>query len=162
MNRVAHKFLLAIGLQVLSVHSVLACYESDALFPSPVMGNSGEVLKLSDGTFWMVGPAYEYLYAYYPEILICPDQGFMIIDNTRIPVSEIEGPVIESSITSNFSGLEYGNIYRLANGQIWEQTQHWTWVWTWVNPQVIIYPHSGGFKMLVENIEEPVYVERIR
>jgi hypothetical protein len=69
---------------------------------------------------------------------------------------------IESTIVSNFQGLNAGNIYRLANGQIWEQVEPWIWIWVWVNPSVIIYPASGGHKMKVENIDHPVLVRRIK
>jgi len=72
------------------------------------------------------------------------------------------GEHIESYITNDFDGLDYGNIYKLANGQIWEQTAVWIWVWVWVNPRVTIWRDGGSYKMKVENIDHPVGVKRIR
>ena len=70
--------------------------------------------------------------------------------------------VVESFIISDFDGLEYGNIYKLANGQIWEQTEAWIWVWVWVNPKVIIWNDGGISRMKVEGIDHPVSVTRIK
>ncbi len=70
--------------------------------------------------------------------------------------------VVESFIISDFDGLEYGNVYQLANGQIWEQTEAWVWVWVWVNPKVLIWHDGGVYRMKVEGIEHPVAVTRIK
>ena len=70
--------------------------------------------------------------------------------------------VVESYITSDFDGLDHGNIYKLANGQIWEQTEYWIWVWVWVDPQVLIWNDGGTYRMKVEGIERPVMVRRIK
>lgn len=70
--------------------------------------------------------------------------------------------VVESFIVSDFDGLEYGNIYELGNGQIWEQTEAWIWMRIWVNPKVIIWNDGGVYRMKVEGIEHPVAVTRIK
>lgn len=70
--------------------------------------------------------------------------------------------VVESFITSDFDGLGYGNIYKLANGQIWEQTEVWIWTRVWVNPKVLIWNDGGRYRMKVEGIEHPVTVTRIK
>ncbi len=69
--------------------------------------------------------------------------------------------VFESVIISNFSGLNYGNLYELQNGQIWKQTEAWAWAWAWSLPKVIIY-NEGVWKMKVENIDHPITVIRIK
>lgn len=147
------------------------CYETTVQSPTPFMGNNGEIVKLADGSLWEVKYAYEYLYEYYPAVIICPKSGKLMVKSKTIDVQAISSgssagkpgqTVIESTIVSNFQGLNAGNIYRLANGQIWEQIEPWIWVWVWVSPSVIIYPASGGYKMKVENIEHPVLVRRIK
>jgi len=70
--------------------------------------------------------------------------------------------VVESFIISDFDGLEYGNVYKLGNGQIWEQTEAWIWVWVWINPKVLIWNDGGVYRMKVEGIEHPVAVTRIK
>ena len=75
----------------------------------------------------------------------------------------IEQPlVIESFIISDFDGLDYGNIYELANGQIWKQTEYYIWFWYWFYPEVLIWNDGGIYRMKVEGIDHPVMVERIK
>lgn len=73
-----------------------------------------------------------------------------------------EGAVVESYIVSGFSGLNYGNIYRLANGQVWEQIEPWIWVWVWINPTVLIYSEGAFHRMKIEGIDHAVLVRRIK
>jgi hypothetical protein len=68
----------------------------------------------------------------------------------------------ESFIVNECTDLDQGNIYKLANGQIWEQTEPWIWVWTWVNPKVLIWKSGNIYKMKVENIDHAVTVRRIK
>ena len=69
---------------------------------------------------------------------------------------------LESYIVSDFDGLDYGNLYELANGQIWQQTEAWIWVWVWVYPRVLIWNEGGVLRMKVEGIDHPVAVTRIK
>ena len=148
-----------------------SCYETTVQSPAPFMGNNGEIVKLADGSLWEVTFAYEYLYEYYPSVIICPKSGKLMVKNKSIDVQPISSgssagghgqPTIESTIISTFEGLNAGNIYKLANGQIWEQVEPWVWVWVWMNPKVMIYAASGAYKMKIENIEHPVLVERLK
>ncbi|HPG35771.1 MAG TPA: hypothetical protein PLG63_05500 [bacterium] len=256
-----------------------SCFKASVVKPSPFMGNNGEIFELSDGSLWEVENEYEYLYEYYPSVVVCPSKGKLIIkkksldiklvsaariskqSDSKSPISKqtdfiktndwelyeetslqgsvsgtvkkgsifkttsgniyevtgftlqlvmelqpevvilrkgniyklvVEGfdeplvckclscssersetlpknepttevsSVIESIIISDFKGLKHGNIYKLANGQIWEQTEAWIWIWIWVNPSVIIWKEGGGFRMKVENIEHAVSVQRVK
>ncbi len=159
---------------LLGAHSTAfaeSCYETTVKSPSPFMGNNGEIIKLADDSVWEVKYAYEYLYAYYPTVTICPAKGKLLIKDKSIDVQAISSRhstgnggqgAIESTIVSKFDGLNTGNIYKLANGQIWEQVEPWIWTWVWVNPVVTIYFVSGEYKMKVEQIEHPVVVRRIK
>lgn len=69
---------------------------------------------------------------------------------------------IESTITNNFSGLQGGNVYSLANGQIWEQTEYYYWYRYAFRPRVVIYSSYGTYKMMVEGIDRAVTVRRLR
>lgn len=135
------------------------------------MGNHGEIIKIGDGSLWEIKNAYEYLYEYSPLVIICPAKGKLLIKDKSIDVQAVSSPtstvkggqgVIESTIVSKFTGLKAGNVYKLANGQIWEQVEPWGWGWVWVNPAIMIYSTPGGYKMKVENIEHPVIVRRIK
>lgn len=139
------------------------CYESMIVSPVPFMGNNGEIFKLIDGSLWEVKYEYEYLYEYYPSVVICPSQGKLIIGGKSLNVELVASgeAVIESTIISDFNGLEYGNIYELANGQIWQQTEYYIWYWYWFYPEVLIWNDGGIYWMKVEGIDHPVMVKMI-
>lgn len=146
-------------------------------------GFDGEtVFKLRNGQIWLQTDGYyRYQYQYAPEVLIYQSKdGWKLrlegidqavtVRRLRVGTQSVSeqsqvapsANVIESHIVSDFDGLEYGNIYRLANGQIWEQTESWIWIWIWVNPAVLIWNDGGVYKMKVENIQHAVTVQRIR
>ena len=68
-----------------------ACYESSIVKPSPFMGNDGEIFKLDDGSLWEVKYEYEYLYEYYPDVIICPSKERLVIDGKSLNVEYVGG-----------------------------------------------------------------------
>ena len=81
---------------------------------------------------------------------------------TRISaLSEPERTVIRSVIVSRFTGLNRGNLYELANGQMWEQTEPWNWRWIWNQPEASIITENGASRLKVEQIDRPVFVSQI-
>ena len=62
------------------------CYESSIQSPTPFMGNDGEVFKLIDGSVWEVKYEYEYMYEYYPSVIVCPDRGKLVIGDKKLNV----------------------------------------------------------------------------
>jgi len=54
--------------------------------PSPLMGNHGEVFRTAQGALFEVVGSYEYLYAYYPQVTICPGQGKMLVQGKTVGV----------------------------------------------------------------------------
>ena len=136
------------------------CYESSVVSPTPFMGNNDEIFRLTDGSIWQVKYEYEYLYAYYPPVIICPTRGTLLVDDKSLDVVALTES-FESFIVSKFDGLEYGNLYQLANGQVWEQVESWIWIWVWVNPGVLIWNDGGVYRMKVENIDHAVAVRRV-
>ena len=69
---------------------VIACYESTILEPAPFLGNDGEIVRLSDGTIWEVHAAYNYLYQYYPPVVVCPERNTIIVEDTEIFVERLK------------------------------------------------------------------------
>ncbi len=105
-----------------------ACYEASITTPQPFMGNNGEIFKLSDDSIWEVQYEYEYLYEYYPDIIACPKKKFIIINGQKLNAIPIHGSqdsnsskVIESKIDGESEGFEGDTIFKLTNGQIWQQ-----------------------------------------
>jgi hypothetical protein len=111
------------------------------------------------------GDIYKLIIEGFDEPLICKCHNCASTKRNTAPKNEITTQghaVIESTIISDFDGLNYGNIYKLANGQIWEQTEVWLWVWIWVNPSVVIWNDGGVFKIKVDQIDHAVLVRRIK
>jgi hypothetical protein len=72
------------------------------------------------------------------------------------------GPtVIEARITNDFNGFEYGNIYKLSNGQVWEQTDFYIYTNIAVMPKVTIWKDGTFYKMKVDGIDKTVTVRQL-
>ena len=65
------------------------CSEQSIMKPTPFMGNHGEVFKLSDGSWKEVVYSYEYLYAYYPRVVVC-DNDKMYVEGKKINYTDLE------------------------------------------------------------------------
>lgn len=62
--------------------SAAGCSRKQILSPSPFMGTAEETITLSDGSVWKdVSYKYLYLYAYNPQVLICPTSGKMMLEH---------------------------------------------------------------------------------
>jgi hypothetical protein len=69
---------------------------------------------------------------------------------------------IESKIDGNFDGWDGETIFRLTNGQIWQQTEfgfnyHFAFM-----PRVLIFRSGNGFKMQVDGVNKTIGVVQIR
>lgn len=70
--------------------------------------------------------------------------------------------VIESHIEGDFEGWEGETIFKLDNGQIWQQSSYaYTYHYAY-RPEVLIYRTSGGYKMKVEDVDDTIYVKRLK
>ncbi len=66
------------------------CFTATITDPAPFMGNYGEIFRLSDGSFWRVGAEYNYLYAYYPSVIICPSIGQLSLSGHQLNVARLK------------------------------------------------------------------------
>ena len=151
------------------------CYQSSIVSPSPFMGNNGEIFKLADGSLWEVKYEYEYLYEYLPDVIICPSKGKLAIKGKSLNVEQVGGTrvtppsgksqsvdVIESQIEGGFSGWEGETIFKLTNGQIWQQSRYaYTYRYKY-RPKVLIFRTNGGFELQVEGMDQRISVARIQ
>ena len=81
--------------------------------------------------------------------------------NAKLRPSPVSAP-IKSHIVSKFEGFDHGNVYALANGQVWKQSEYWIWIWHWISPKVVIFNDGGQYRMKVEGIDHAVGVTRIK
>jgi hypothetical protein len=118
-------------------------------------GFDDEVLiKLMDGTYWVQDEyKYWYHYAYCPTVLIIQKGGRLFIQiegqSEIVPVRQIGG-VIQSKIDGEFRGWDGETIYKLLNGQVWQQS-HYKYEYKYAyRPDALIYNPGGGHIILVE------------
>lgn len=144
------------------------CFDSTIQSPSPFMGNNGEIFKLSNNSIWEVKYEYSYMYAYYPTVTICPSQGFMIVKDKKLKVISLNSnkkvsgkSTIESSIDGNFNGFDGDTIFKLVNGQIWQQSEYYYHYHYAYSPKVTIYNVNGQYKLKVDGISKSIGVKQI-
>lgn len=71
-------------------------------------------------------------------------------------------PAVEDTIAGTFNGWDGESIFKLDNGQIWQQMEY-SYMYSYsYRPTVTIYETSGGCRMKVEDEEETVLVRRIK
>jgi hypothetical protein len=71
-------------------------------------------------------------------------------------------PAIESTISGEINGWDGETVFKLDNGQIWEQAEYsYTYFYAY-RPDVTIYQTSSGCRMKVEDEDETILVRRIK
>lgn len=92
--------------------------------------------------------------------------SFPIVNNNT-PIqpqskASMSGDIIESSIDGDFNGWEGDTIFKLMNGQIWQQSSYdYTYYYAFM-PNVVIYKSGALYKMKVDGVDSDIYVKRIR
>ncbi len=71
--------------------------------------------------------------------------------------------VIETRMDGDFEGWTGETIFKLANGQIWQQTEFaYTYHYAY-RPKVLIYrSKTGGWKLQVEGVNRAIGVQRLK
>ena len=69
--------------------------------------------------------------------------------------------VVETQIEGTFSGWSGDTIWKMTNGQIWQQAEYAYHYHYAYRPEVLIYPSRSGWKMKVEDDEE-IAVRQLR
>ncbi|MGB9472357.1 MAG: hypothetical protein WBQ59_23640, partial [Candidatus Acidiferrum sp.] len=71
-------------------------------------------------------------------------------------------PAIESTISGDLEGWDGDTIFKLDNGQIWQQAEYeYTYFYAY-RPDVTIYQTDAGCRMKVEDETDTVLVKRIK
>jgi len=71
-------------------------------------------------------------------------------------------PAIESNLAGEFNGWEGETIFKLDNGQIWEQAEYaYTYSYSY-RPEATIYQVDGGCRLKAEDEDETIMVRRIK
>jgi hypothetical protein len=80
----------------------------------------------------------------------------------RAPVVLPSTDIIESNISGSFEGWKGETIFKLMNGEIWQQTEYYYEYHYAYSPKVLIIPSAGGYKAKVEGVNKAVGVTRLR
>jgi hypothetical protein len=76
--------------------------------------------------------------------------------------TNLSSDLIESRIDGDFEGWDGDTIFKLINGQIWQQVSYdYTYHYAFM-PKVLIFKTTGGYKMKVEGVHKTIYVERLK
>ena len=72
------------------------------------------------------------------------------------------GDVIESTIEGEFNGWDGETIFKLDNGQIWQQSSYsYSYKYSY-RPKVIIFKVGSVYKMKVDGMSNAIYVKRLK
>jgi hypothetical protein len=70
--------------------------------------------------------------------------------------------VIESRIDGEFEGWTGSTVFKLGNGQIWQQTSYAYHYHYAYGPKVMVYKDGGTFRMKVDGVNSTVAVRRLK
>ena len=82
-----------------------------------------------------------------------------VISKTSV---ETGGDVVETRIDGDFKGWDGDTVWKMDNGQIWQQASYSYHYHYSYHPKVLIYRASGGWKMKVDGDSEEVSVKKIK
>lgn len=72
------------------------------------------------------------------------------------------GGVLQTSIDGEFSGFEHEKLFKLMNGQVWQQSEFFIHLHYAYGPRVMLYQEAGGTMMKVDGVEKAVRVMQVR
>ncbi len=70
--------------------------------------------------------------------------------------------IFESRISGEFAGWSGETVFRLRNGQIWQQCSNGITEHHAEMPGVLIYRSGIGYKMKVDGIDQTISVKRLK
>jgi len=158
------------------------CFESVIVSPTPFMGNNGEIFKLDDGSMWEIKYEYEYLYEYYPSVIVCPSRGKVFINDKSLdielvysteqkqsdPKSELQISGTwelyeETYLTGTISGIvKKGRVFKTISGSIYEVTGVTIQVVVEVQPEVTVLRNGDIYKLVIEGFDEPLICQKLK
>jgi len=97
-------------------------------------------------------------------------QIFQNGSNYKLIIEDFEEPVIckklknviETQISGTFEGWNGETIFKMMNGQIWQQSSYAYMYHYAYSPEVLIYEFKGSLIMKVEEIDETIEVVQLK
>ena len=120
--------------------------------------------NIASGTY-KIGVGAQNGYFYLSRLETPSKEPLVLPPAASPPMSNHRGscsPAIESAISGNVEGWSGETIFKLANGQIWQQAEYaYTYFYEY-HPDITIYQTSAGCRMKVEGQDETILVERLK
>ena len=87
-----------------------------------------------------------------------------VTSDDKVPTTGTITPaaVIETQMDGDFEGWDGETLFKLANGQIWQQASYaYTYHYAY-RPKVLIYKNGATYRMKVDGVTETISVKRIK
>ena len=113
--------------------------------------DDGMLFETANGQFWIQAVyKYWYHYAYRPEVVIYLENNrhYLSVGNEKIQVNRLTD-VIKSSIDGEFTGWAGDSVYKLNNGQKWQQSVYKYEYKYAYSPDVVVYNDGTQMRMNV-------------
>ena len=183
---------LKISGKTLDIRKLEGCSETAISSPSRFDGEAGEIFKLADGSLWEVIENHYLagltggsrlqgiaLLSKLDSSLICPKDSSLKLNGKTVIVQQLSGATllspatertfpkrIESRIESKVSFWSGDTIFKLANGQVWQQSSGGGWMPNYTDrpdrPKVVIYSVKSIHRMKVEGMDEEIIVQPLK
>ena len=179
----ANILLILLFLQFVFPTTILAqsnwVVEEETYLEGSISGTvkKGRIFKTSSGSIYEVtGLTLQLVLELSPKVIVLRDGNLykLIVEGFDEPLycKQLRAPgvasksstsvVVESYIEGNFEGWDGDTIFKLDNGQIWQQSLYaYTYHYAY-HPKVIIYQTDGGYKMKVDGVDKTIYVIRLK
>jgi hypothetical protein len=107
------------------------------------------------------GDVYKLVVEGFDEPLICK-----LLSSARstpnVPKAPSAASVIETQMNGTFEGWDGETIFRLSNGQIWQQASY-AYIYHYAyRPKVLIYLSGSVYRLKVEGVESTILVKRLK
>jgi hypothetical protein len=107
------------------------------------------------------GDVYKLVVEGFEEPLICKLLS-SVKSTSNLPKTQSTDAVIETQINDTFKGWDGETIFRLSNGQIWQQAAYaYTYHYAY-RPNVWIYLSGSVYRMRVEGVDSTIPVRRLK
>ena len=124
---------------------------------------------------------YEYLYEYYPSVIICPSRGKLIVGQKSLNVRLVSGAqkgitssketatqagkwelFEETSLQGSISGtVNQGRIFKTTSGNVYEVTGLTLQLVLELQPEVMVLRNGDTYKLIVKGFDEPLICRKL-
>jgi hypothetical protein len=126
----------------------------------------GYIFKISSNEFYIINESTrQRVRTRSPNVKIYQngsDYKLIIDDFDEEVICKKVKNVIETNIDGEFKGWEGSTLFKMMNGQIWQQSSYaYTYHYAY-SPSVLIYEFGGNWIMKVEDVDDTIQVKKLK